>query len=116
MDHHLRDDAEIAVCMDKTYVHQESVTNSNVCFSDTNWLHHTIPTSAVQVLRGTWHSVHTHTHTWHSVQTHKHTWHSVHTHTHTHLLHCFKIVQLVQHKIYIQNGLQSRPTAENDSD
>ena len=96
MDHHLRDDAEIAVCMDKTYVHQESVTNSNVCFSDTNWLHHTIPTSAVQVLRGTWHSVH--------------------THTHTHLLHCFKIVQLVQHKIYIQNGLQSRPTAENDSD
>jgi hypothetical protein len=61
MDHHLRDDAEIAVCMDKPYVHQERVTNSNACLSDSNGLHHTIPTRVVHVLRGTWHSVHTYT-------------------------------------------------------
>jgi hypothetical protein len=63
MDYHLRYDAEIAVCTDKPYVHQESVINSSVCFSDLNGLHHTILTSAVHILIGTWHSVHTHAHT-----------------------------------------------------
>ena len=61
MDHLLTDDAEIAVCMDKPYVHQERVTNSNVCFSDLNGWHHTIPISVVHVLIATWHSVHTYT-------------------------------------------------------
>ena len=39
MEHHLRDDdAEIAVCMDKPYVHQERITNSSQCvFQSLEW-------------------------------------------------------------------------------
>jgi len=91
MDHHLRDDAKIAVCMDKPYMHQESVTNSIVSVTQMGCI---VPFPQVQCMSsevlGT-------------------------LSTHTHLLHCFKIVQLVKYKIYIQNSLPSRPTAEIDS-
>ena len=93
MNHHLRDDAEIEVCMDKPYVNQESVTNSCQCVFQ--WIHwaasHPSKCSACPQRY-------------------------LAVCPHTHLLHCFKIVQLVWHKIYIQNGLPSRWIAESGSD
>jgi hypothetical protein len=72
IDHHLRDDAEIAVCMDKPYVHQESAINSRQCVLQ--WLeraasHHSHKCSACPQR-----------------------YLALCPHTQRHLLHCLKIV------------------------